>query len=125
MHRISLGAAVLAATTVLLASVPATAATESGLRVLEVGTWVNNTDEIFYIRVDREIVGGRDSEESCSSNLIKVLLNSDSAQPANADAVRQLAIAALLSGRQVRMSVRDDRCLYGNPTIESFYLVAK
>lgn len=93
------------------------AAVERDLRVVEIGTWVNNSDEIFYIRVDREI-----GDSACRSNLIKVVLNDTAAQDANAETVRELSTAALLSGRRVR--VNTDGCLYGNPTINTLYLVA-
>lgn len=91
---------------------------ETDLSITAVGSWVENADEILYLRVDRPL----SNVAGCSVNngLIKVLLKN--AQESNVENVRSIALAALLSGKNVTLGIHDHKCVYNHPTIRTIWI---
>ena len=101
-----------------LFSTTSLAVQETDLSIIEVGSWVENGDEMLYLRVDRPLT----NMAGCPTNngLIKVLLKN--AQESNVENVRSIALAALLSGNNVTLGVHDSKCVYNHPTIETIWI---
>lgn len=93
----------------------AKATVEDNLSVLEIGTWTGeNSAETTYVRVNRSI-----GPSSCPSTLLKIDLANSGEQ---GNFTKKILLSALLSGKKIKVEIKDNVCLYNSPTFKIVWL---